>query len=367
MKLALILGGVLATVAAVAFSLLIFSAPKPIIVIHGENLISIGPLDILNTLFTAWVVIGLLLVICFLAVRNIAMVPSGFYNFFEAIIEGIYDFVTGLAGEKNGRRFFPVIATFFIYIAFANWMGLTPFFNSIGAYVELHEEESEFHSEAVVFQETGGLSLIMPGAEFVELHAEECAAGAEGDECRHHAIDDAEAEYAAGEDEKIGVLFPYLRGINTDLMTTLSFAIMSAIFVEYWGISSQGFFSYMSRFFTLKNPIAFFVGILEFIAELARLVSFSARLFGNMLAGEILLFVMTFLVGLAAPILVVFYGLEVFVGAIQAFVFGTLTLVFAMLAVTSHDDHDEAHEGVQHDEHSPLIHDDQARHADART
>jgi hypothetical protein len=64
---------------------------------------------------------------------------------------------------------------------------------------------------------------------------------------------------------------------------------------------------------------------------------------------------------------VVFYGLEVFVGAIQAFVFGTLTLVFAMLAVTSHDDHDEAHEGVQHDEHSPLIHDDQARHADART
>jgi F-type H+-transporting ATPase subunit a len=147
-------------------------------------------------------------------------------------------------------------------------------------------------------------------------------------------------------------------------MTTLSFAIMSAIFVEYWGISSQGFFRYMSRFFTLKSPIAFFVGILEFIAELARLVSFSARLFGNMLAGEILIFVMTFLVGAAAPILVVFYGLEVFVGAIQAFVFGALTLVFAMLAVAGHGDHDHDEEHAGH-EHSPLINEEQAHNAQA--
>jgi F-type H+-transporting ATPase subunit a len=364
LKLVLILGGLVATIAAVAFSLLVFAAPKPIIVIHGENLVSVGPLDILNTLFTAWVCIALLLILCFVAVRKMSMVPSGFYNFFEAIIEGIYNFVTGLAGEKNGRRFFPLIATFFLYIAFANWMGLTPIFNSIGAYVELHAEEDAWHSEAIVFTETGGLSLVMPKAEFVELDDSACPAGDdEGYDCRHHVIDDAAAEYASGEGEKLGVLFPYLRGINTDLMTTLSFAIMSAIFVEYWGISSQGFFRYMSRFFTIKNPIAFFVGILEFIAELARLVSFSARLFGNMLAGEILLFVMTFLVGMAAPILVVFYGLEVFVGAIQAFVFGTLTLVFAMLAVTSHDDHD--HEGTHDDEHSPLIHEDQARHAEA--
>lgn len=348
MKLLIVLGGIILTVAAVAFSLLVFSAPKPAIVIHGETLASVGPLDIINTLFTAWVMIAMLIVICLLAVRKASMVPSGFYNFFEAIIEAIFNFVTGLAGDKNGRRFFPVIATFFIYITFANWMGLTPFFNAIGSYVELHAEESEFHAEAVVFEDTGGVSLIMPNAESVELHAEDCVEGAEGDECRHHAIEEAQAEHAAGESEKLGVLFPYLRGINTDLMTTLSFAIMSAIFVEFWGISSQGFFGYMSRFFTLKNPIAFFVGILEFIAEVARLVSFSARLFGNMLAGEILLFVMTFLVGMAAPILVVFYGLEVFVGAIQAFVFGALTLIFAMLAVAGHGDEEHGEEASSH-------------------
>jgi F-type H+-transporting ATPase subunit a len=350
LKLLIILGGLVATVALIALSLLVIKAPKPIIEIHGEVLTTVGPLDILNTLFTAWIIMALLIAICFFATRRIAMVPTGFYNFFEAIIEGIYNFVTGLAGEQNGRRFFPLIATFFIYIAFANWMSLTPVFNAIGVYVPLHEEEAEFHSEAYVFEDSGGLSLIQPGAEFVELEADECAEGHEGDECRHHAIEEATEEYAHGDNQKLGVLFPYLRGINTDLMTTLSFAIMSAIFVEYWGISALGI-GYLTKFFSIRNPIDFFVGILEFIAELARLVSFSARLFGNMLAGEILLFVMTFLVGMAAPILVAFYGLELFVGAIQAFVFGTLTLVFAMLAVAGHGDHEEHAAGHAEEAH----------------
>ena len=347
MKFALILGGLIATVAAIAFSLLVFSAPKPIIEIHGEPLATVGPLDILNTLLSAWVIMATLLVICFLAVRKKSMIPSGFYNFFEAIIEGILGFVTSIAGEQNARRFFPLIATFFLYITFANWMSLTPIFNSIGVYVPLHAEEGEFHENAVVFKD-GGISLIAPGADFVELDAEACAEGEAGDECRHEAILHAEEEHV-GDGEKLGVLFPYLRGINTDLMTTLSFAIMSAIFVEFWGIQSQGFFRYMNRFFTSPlKPIPFFVGLLELIAEIARLVSFSARLFGNMLAGEILIFVMTFLVGLAAPILIIFYGLEVFVGAIQAFVFGALTLVFAMLAIAGHDEGEHGHEEEAH-------------------
>jgi F-type H+-transporting ATPase subunit a len=340
LKLGLILGIIVATVAAIAFSLLVFSAPKPIIEIHGEALATVGPLDILNTLLSSWVIMAALLILCFAAVRKMSLIPSGFYNFFEAVIEVIYDFVVSLAGEHNGRRFFPLIATFLIYITFANWVSLTPVFNSIGEYVPLHSAEGEFHDEAVVFKD-GGISYIGPDAEHVELDAEHCATGEEGDACREEVIHSAEEDLQDG--EKLGVLYPYLRGINTDLMTTLSFAIWSAIFVEMWGIQSQGFFRYMSRFFTLKNPISFFVGLLEFIAEVARLVSFSARLFGNMMAGEILIFVMTFLVGLAAPVVLVFYGLEVFVGVIQAFVFGALTLVFALLAVASHDEGDHGH------------------------
>ncbi len=356
-KRLIILGVLIYTVITVILSIFLVQPAKPIIDIKGERLVTIVEQDsdilnvaITNTLFTAWVVMALLLAVCFLALRGRALVPSGFYNFFEAIIEGILNFVTGIAGERNGRRFFPLIATFFIYIAFANWLSLTPIFNTIGAFEPLHAEEAEFHERAVVFKDSGGISLILPGAEDLEIDPVDpatgaaCAAGHAGDECREHAIEEATGG-KIGEGEQAGILAPFFRGINTDLMTPLSFAIVSAIFVEWWGISTLGFFRYMSKFVNFSSPISFFVGILEFVAEIARLISFTFRLFGNMLAGEILLLVMTFLVAVASPILVIFYGLELFVGAIQAFVFGTLTLVFGMLAVTPHgpEHGEEAH------------------------
>ena len=350
-KRLIIIGAIVYTVAAIALSIFVVKPPKPIIEIKGEPLIVIADLgnemlniSITNTLFTAWVVTALLIGICLFAVRRQSMVPSGFYNAFEAMIELILNFVNGIAGEKNGRRFFPLIATLFIYITFANWLSLTPVFNTIGMYVPLHEEEAEFHEHALVFKDSGPFSLLTPGAEDVELHAEECAAGHEGDECRHHAIEEATAANA-GEGEKLGVLFPFLRGINTDLMTPLAFALVAMAFIQWWGISSLGFGRYASKFVNFSSPINFFVGFLELIAEFARLISFSFRLFGNMLAGEILLLAMTFLIAVASPILVIFYGLELFVGAIQAFVFGTLTLVFGVMATAAHgDDHEaEAH------------------------
>jgi F-type H+-transporting ATPase subunit a len=350
LKRLIIIGALVYTIFAVALSIFVVKPPKPIIEIKGEPLIHVHDFgneildfNITNTLLTAWIVTAILIAICFFATRRMSMVPSGFYNAFEAVIELIYNFVTGIAGEHNGRRFFPLIATLFIYIAFANWLSLTPVFNTIGIYQPLHEEEAEFHEEAHVFRDSG-VSLITPGAEFVELEAAECATGEEGNECRHHAIDVATEEHASGEDEKLGVLFPFLRGINTDLMTPAAFAIISLFFIQYWGVTSLGFFRYAGKFINFSSPINFFVGILELIAEFARLISFSFRLFGNMLAGEILLLVMTFLVVVASPILVVFYGLELFVGAVQAFVFGTLTLVFAMGAIAGHgpEDHGEA-------------------------
>jgi len=348
LKRAIILGGVVYVVATVLLSIFVLKPPQPIIEIRGEPLIHVADFgneildfNITNTLLTAWIITALLIVITVLTARRAALVPSGFYNAFEAVIEFIYDFVTGIAGERNGRRFFPLVATLLIYIAFANWLSLTPIFNSIGMFVPLHAEEGQFHEEAVVFKDSG-VHLILPGADFVELHAEACAPGHEGDECREHAIEEAAAA-KAGEGEELGVLFPYLRGINTDLMTPLAFAIVSVAVIQYWGITSLGFFRYAGKFINFSSPINFFVGILETIAEFAKLISFSFRLFGNMLAGEILILVMTFLVALSSPILVIFYGLEVFVGLIQAFVFATLTLVFAMGAVSHHgaDGHDE--------------------------
>jgi F-type H+-transporting ATPase subunit a len=132
-------------------------------------------------------------------------------------------------------------------------------------------------------------------------------------------------------------------------MTPLSFALISMVIIQWWGITTLGFFKYAGKFINFSSPITFFVGFLETIAEFAKIISFSFRLFGNMLAGEILLLVMTFLVALASPIMVIFYGLELFVGLIQAFVFATLTLVFAMGAVASHDEHE--HEAVEEAAH----------------
>lgn len=328
--------------------------PKPHIEIKAEPLWAIGFFEITNTLFTSWVVLVVLVIIAFFATRKMSFIPSGLQNVMEAAVEALYALVENTVGDKHARRFFPVIATIFLYIVVANWMALTPIFNAIGKIEPIGVEEEEFHEEVFVFEDNGAL-MIMPGSEELELHVDEAACegteNGEHEECieeqRSHAIAEAREEEGISEDAKLGLLAPYFRSMNTDLMSPLSFAIASAIFVEWWGISTLGLIGYGKRFFNFgrlakgdfMGIIDVFVGILELIAEIARIVSFTFRLFGNMLAGEILLLVMTFLIPLllALP----FYGLELFVGAIQAFVFAMLTLVFGALAVTSHDDHDE--------------------------
>jgi len=157
------------------------------------------------------------------------------------------------------------------------------------------------------------------------------------------ALDEATRDLKT--DQKAGLLVPFFRSVNTDINGPLTLAIMSAIFVEYWGISTLGFFRYGSKFFNVKRllkgdilngVIDLFVGMLEFVAELARLLSFTFRLFGNIFAGEILFLVIIFMMPVLALDLV--YGMELFVGLIQAFIFAMLTLVFGIVAVTSHEE-----------------------------
>jgi F-type H+-transporting ATPase subunit a len=144
-----------------------------------------------------------------------------------------------------------------------------------------------------------------------------------------------------------------LRPVNTDITAPLAIAIFSFIFVEFWGLQSLGL-GYLKKFFAVdafkKGPLGvidIFVGLLEFVSELSRMISFTFRLFGNIFAGSVLMLMMTFLTPFV--LILPFYGLEVFVGAIQAFVFAVLTLVFGMSAVISHhgdDHHAEEHGGA---------------------
>jgi len=133
---------------------------------------------------------------------------------------------------------------------------------------------------------------------------------------------------------------PLLRGATADLNTTLALALISVFAIQFYGVSKSKL-KYFTRFFNFQGPIQFFTGILELISEFAKIISFTFRLFGNVFAGEVLLAVVAGLIPVLAPF--PFFGLEIFVGFIQALVFAMLTLVFIQLAVMHHNEGAEGH------------------------
>jgi F-type H+-transporting ATPase subunit a len=322
--------------------LIFLRGPTPHIAIKPETLTSLGPFDLTNTVMTSWIVVIILVVLIYVGTRRRDLVPRGAQNLFEAVLEAFYNLVVSVAGEKSGRRFFPVVATIFFFVLVSNWLSLFPVFNAIGL---VQEEEHGF-----VMEETDVGPLPVGWVSLSSLSDLRLTGGGTIDE--DDAGAEAEFEEAKGEGKLVGELLPLFRGPNTDINTPLALAIASAIAVESWGIASLGlgygrkFFNFggmfrglfrlnFGRFF--KGAIDAFVGILELISELVRLVSFTFRLFGNMFAGEVVILMFTFLMPVIATI--IFYGLEMFVGIIQAFIFAVLTLVFGMMAVA----HGEAH------------------------
>ncbi len=147
--------------------------------------------------------------------------------------------------------------------------------------------------------------------------------------------------------DTVGHIFPIFRSLASDVNLPLAIALWSFIMVQYFGVRGIGAGSNFGKYIgvgshaVVKGPMGLFVGILEIISEVGRVISFTFRLFGNIFAGEVVLFIAMFLVAFVVP--TVFFGLEVFIGFIQAFVFAMLTLVFAATAVGDHDEHhDEA-------------------------
>ncbi len=139
-----------------------------------------------------------------------------------------------------------------------------------------------------------------------------------------------------------GEAIPLFRGVNSDLNVTLALAIISFFTIEITGILALGFLKYGSKFVNLKEGlVGFLVGLVELIGNLARLISLSFRLFGNIFAGEVLLLVIGSFVPLVAPL--PFLAFELFVGFLQAAIFALLTLAFIKIAVTDHSAHASAH------------------------
>ena len=356
MKLLIAVG----VIALMVGSFLFVKGPSPVIIVAPEHIFDIAGIGVTNTMFTSWIVVALLCLVAVIAGRGVSLVPSGFSGFVEAIVAGFYGIVVGFAGEENGRRFFWVIGTIFFYVLASNYFGLLPMNGIVGKVEPGHgHKQVEFKQTAVAgipmsyiaiapVQCEGAACPAAPGADAHGAPAKPDAAKPDAKAADHSA------DAKANEGKTFGLLAPYFRSVNTDVNAPLAIAIFSFIFVEFWGLSALGP-SYLKKFFAFgalkKGPMGLidvFVGLLEFVSELSRMVSFTFRLFGNVFAGEVLLAMMSFLVPFV--LVDIFFGLELFVGLVQAFVFAMLTLVFAQTAVAHHggDDHNEAHAEGHH-------------------
>jgi len=300
---------ILAILILVVVSSIFFPTHKPHVALPAEAIFHIGSFPIYNTLLASWLAILVLAAVFYLGTRKMKLIPKGWQNGVEAVYEALHNFMKETAGEENARRFFPVIATIFLYVVAAALTSLLPGFDTIGI--------------GHMGQEAGAFFGTYQGWIVEE---------------------------------------PLLRKANTDVNFPLALAIISFMFVTYSGIRGLGFRRYASKFARLGQVlhgigqlmrgkigsglsglflglIDMFVGALEAISEFVRIISFTFRLFGNMLAGMVLLLMISFLVPwiIAVP----FYGLEVLLGFVQALIFAGLTLVFATVAVMPHDtDHE---------------------------
>lgn len=235
----------------------------------AETLFHIGTFPVTNTLIMAWLVILFLFVITFLLHKRLKEVPRGLQNVIETIFEGLQNFMDSITHDRSKtKKFFPLVATIFIFVILSNWIEILPGLGTIGIYEQHHGEQ---------------------------------------------------------------VLIPFIRSSSADLNVTLAIALVSVVGTQIFGVVMIGFVKHLKKYISL-NPIYSFVGILEIFAELAKVISFSFRLFGNIFAGEVLLIVVTFLVPFIAPLPFLF--LEIFVGFVQALIFATLTLVFLTMAST---------------------------------
>jgi len=333
--LAIIIGILALLVIAVMF----VRVPLPTILLPAETIpgLAIGGFKITNTFIATILADIIVLLFGFLAVRKMQDVPeSKWQNIFEWIVEVFDGMLTDIGGKEKARAWLAVFMTILLFLLFANWLEQIPGVDSIGVIEPLE----------VAYAEKGvtvgyGIKKIGP---FTSLTSDQVSlTDAEKEEIKH----EFEAAEKAGEkyhphEARGYVLTPYVRAAATDLNLTIGLALLVVVWSHVIGFRRLGL-KYARRFalpvITGMKLIDFFVGILEFISEFAKIISLSFRLFGNIFAGQVLLFVMAFLVAFLLPL--PFIGLELFVGFMQAFVFAILTFIYFEQATHSHagDEH----------------------------
>jgi F-type H+-transporting ATPase subunit a len=294
--LALVCGCALATSTIAAEpSLAPEKAEHEALPLKAAELLHIGKFSVTNSMFVTWLVAAGLIVFAQIATRKVKAIPSGIQNFWEWLVESLYNFLEGIIGPQLVRKTFWFFATIFIFILFVNWCGLIPGVGTIG--------------------------------------------------WGHH-------------DPVNGIFHvdrPLLRGGNADLNMTSAMALIFFVLWFVWAIQANGIGGFFMHIFGPKGEttgflkvmmvvIFFLVGWLEIISILFRPISLSFRLFGNIYAGENMLESMSNIVpALSWLIPIPFYFLEVLVGMVQALVFMLLTAIFTLLIASHEPGHEKAH------------------------
>lgn len=270
--------------------------------LYAPEIFHLGPLPVSNSMLVTWIVALGIILFARVATRRIQEVPDGAQNFWEWLVESLYDFLGSVLGPDLVKRTFWFFATIFIFILFLNWFGLIPGVGTIGWNIQMSDGSSEFR--------------------------------------------------------------PLLRGANADLNLTFAMAMVFFVMWTVWALQTNGVGGMLAHIFGVKGDttgilrwlmvvVFFIVGILEVVSICFRPVSLSFRLFGNIYAGENMLEAMATLVkepawlrALASVIIPIpFYFLEVLVGLVQALVFTLLTAVFTLL-ICAHEEepgHGAAH------------------------
>lgn len=269
--------------------------------VAAEVIATIGSFPVTNTYVNSTIITVAFLVFAFVLNRSIKKQPGRLQNAFEAVMEflfGFFDQVTG--SREKSRRFFPIVATLFLFILCSNWFGLLPGTGTIG---------------------------ITRNGEFIPILR------------------------SAGSDLNLTLAMALISVIGSHLIGMLSLG-----FFVHWNkfIQLGGIWKAVKTFDPMKILIAlieFVVGIIELFSEAAKVVSLSLRLFGNVFAGEVLLTVISSLISVAVPLPFMF--LELIVGIVQATVFAMLTLVYLTIATTKpHGSSDEKHGHAQQPAHA---------------
>jgi F-type H+-transporting ATPase subunit a len=258
-------------------------------------LFQIGQFAVTNSMLVTWIVAAGLIGFAQMATRKVKPVPDGIQNFWEWLVESLYNFLESIIGRDLVRKTFWFFATIFIFILFVNWFGLIPGVGTIG-WGHYDPGTGIFHVDR-----------------------------------------------------------PLLRGGNADLNMTSAMAIIFFVLWIVWAVQANGVGGVLLHIFGPKGEtsgflkvimivIFFMVGWLEIVSILFRPISLSFRLFGNVYAGESILEAMSNMVPMLSWLLPIpFYFMEVLVGVVQALVFMLLTAIFTLLIASHEGGHEKAH------------------------